>query len=236
MSADLHTHILPGVDDGAADLSESLALLEQERESGVDTVVFTPHFRIQQQKPQEFFARREKAFAACAPFVQDTRCLLGAEVLYSEYLANLDSIRDFAIESTDYLLLEMPYQAQFTDRLIASVMRLRDEHGLTPILAHVERYEAVRRNVGILERFREFGCLFQVNAGSVLSKKLPMRAFLRRLVRAGCLDLLASDCHDPKVRPVSLEKAYHLLAEQYSEEFVRAVKGCAASVLSNRRF
>ena len=171
MLCDLHTHLLPGVDDGAADLSESLRLLSQEEACGVDTVVLTPHFKPQVQNAEEFFSRRAAAFETLkAAYGGPITFRLGAEVLYSKYLANMERIHDFCIEGTDYLLLEMPYHAQFDEKTVRSVLRLADEHGIRPILAHVERYEAVLRDVAILERFRECGCLFQVNAATVTKK------------------------------------------------------------------
>lgn len=232
MYIDLHTHILPAIDDGAATLEESLALLSQEKDNGVDTVVLTSHFRAQVQKPQEFLSARQSAYETLLAQTDGSiRLVLGAEVLYSEYLAGIENIRDFCLSGTDYLLLEMPYHAPFGEKVFSAVARLRDEHGIIPILAHVERYEAIRRDARLLYRFRELGCLMQVNADSLLEKSLSMRRFLAKLLHRGEIDLLGSDCHDPKHRPVQLSRAYQTL----DDNVAHAISRMAAAVLENRR-
>ncbi len=234
MLFDLHTHILPGIDDGAADLSESLALLKQEQDCGVDTVVLTPHFRPQIQKPAEFLEKRSRAFEALSgAFEGEMKFVLGAEVLYSPYLASIENIRDFCIGDTDYLLLEMPYRARMADDVIRAVSRLMDEHGIRPILAHVERYEAVRRNVYVLDKFRAVGCLFQVNASTLAAKSFFTRRFVRSLVFGGYLDLIGSDCHDPVHRPANVKAALVALDKLYGPGLGRDLLGNADLVLNH---
>lgn len=237
MLCDLHTHILPGIDDGAADLSESITLLTQEKDCGVDTVVLTPHFKPQLQKPTDFLENRARAFEQLTKASDGSiRFLLGAEVLYSKYLSAIENLRDFCIQDTDYLLLEMPYHAKFDDRVLQSVGRLVDEHGILPILAHVERYEAVRRDPEILLRFREMGALFQVNAQSFLQKNFGMRRFLRRLIRMDCLDLVATDCHDPKTRPARLSHALEAIEKEYFPSLLQRVLAATQTVIDNQRW
>lgn len=235
MLYDLHTHVLPGIDDGATDLSESLALLNQEKECGVSTVVLTPHFRAQVQKPQEFLARRAHAFETLSAGYQgEIQLVLGAEVLYSPYLASIENIRDFCIGDTNFLLVELPYQARMGDDVLRALTRLVDEHGILPILAHVERYEAVRRDVQVLQKFRSIGCLFQVNAATLAGKSFFLRRFVRALIRGGYVDLVGSDCHDPKNRPANVKEAYDELERLYGPGIVRDLLGNADMVLSNR--
>lgn len=233
MLYDLHTHLLPGIDDGAADLSESLALLKQEQDCGVDTVVLTPHFKPQIQKNAEFLEKRAASFEKLkAAFDGEMQFVLGAEVLYSPYLASIENIRDFCIGESDYLLLEMPYHARMADDVLRAVSRLMDEHGIRPILAHVERYEAVRRNVHVLEKFRTIGCLFQVNASTLSSKSFFTRRFVRSLVFGGYLDLVGSDCHDPVHRPANVKAAYDALEKLYGPGLCRDLLGMADMVVN----
>lgn len=236
MLCDLHTHILHGIDDGAADLACALELVKQEQDCGVDTIVLTPHFRAQKRHPEEFFALRARATeelrAACGDGVTFR---LGAEVLYSQYLSSIENIRDFCIEGTDYLLLEMPYFAEFNDRVLQAVGRLRDEHGILPILAHVERYEAVRRNPYLLASFREYGCLFQVNASTFETGGFFARRFVKTLVRERLVDLVASDCHDSKSRPAALKGAFDSVTQRFGADFAEYLKHNAVRVLENKR-
>ncbi|MBR6530712.1 MAG: hypothetical protein IKT43_04780 [Clostridia bacterium] len=236
MLADLHTHLLPGIDDGAADLKDSLALLNQERACGVDTVVLTPHFKPQVQESGAFFAARARAFELLKSQkeAEGFRFVLGTEVLFSKYLASIENVCDFCIEGTRFMLLELPYHAQFDDAVFSAVRRLCDEHGIVPILAHVERYEAVRRNVHVLEAFREFGALFQVNAATLAAKNLSTRLFVRKLVSGGYLNLVGTDCHDPVHRTADLKRGLDTLEDRFGNRVIREVHACADFVLNNR--
>jgi len=116
---DFHTHILPAVDDGSKSVEESLEMLAMEREQGVETVVLTPHFYPQSDRPHRFLDRRQRAFEklmAAGGAEQLPRFRLGAEVYYFNGIGSWEGLKDLAIEGTKYVLIEMPF-TKWTGRM-----------------------------------------------------------------------------------------------------------------------
>ena len=109
---DMHSHILPGIDDGARDTDISLELLRRLREDGVDTVCLTPHFNFERQSIEEFLearnAARQRLEAALEPTGWDLRLLSGAEVAFSPELASQDGVDRLCLEGTRCMLIELP--------------------------------------------------------------------------------------------------------------------------------
>ena len=143
---DTHTHILPGMDDGAATVEESLRMLRRCRAQGVKTVVLTPHFYPDRESADTFLERRAWSFeqlrAAVSPDLP--RLVLGAEVGWCAGLEEMDRLQELAMGSSGYLLLEMPYMA-WTEEQLDSVWNLASTGRVTPVLAHVERYLHLQR-------------------------------------------------------------------------------------------
>ena len=108
---DLHTHILPGIDDGSRTVDESISLLKAELESGVHTVALTPHFRSNTMAQSEFLKQRESAYEQLLEAVRQNGLrisfVLGAEVEFSPELLRLD-LDSLCYEDTKTLLVELP--------------------------------------------------------------------------------------------------------------------------------
>lgn len=109
---DFHCHILPDMDDGSADVAESLALLSMLSMQGVTGVAATPHFYAFQESPERFLQRRTKAanqlysqWTANLPEV-----LLGAEIFFYTGISNTEGLNRLCLQETSYLLLEMPFE------------------------------------------------------------------------------------------------------------------------------
>ena len=152
---DLHTHILPGVDDGAKDLETSLQMLQMEKASGVNRVALTPHFYPLREPFDEFVARRQQAFEALtAAWDGETmpELKLGVEVRYSPQLAEFD-LRQLTIGDSDYMLLELSNTE--VPAHIGPVVDIIMQQGITPILAHIERCTYFRREPELLHRLSQ---------------------------------------------------------------------------------
>ena len=211
--ADLHTHILPGIDDGAASLSEAIDLLYEEQKQGVTDIVFTPHFNIQETTIDEFLSKRDKSFEQLLkeiekhPSLKNLNLHLGAEVKYNPNLIYND-IFDLCIRGTSYLLLELTTSHPFNFEQTVLWMLSK---GISPILAHVERFEYITSNSKLLEDLLYAGVVFQCNASSLYSKRLGKR--VKKLLKHGYVQLLASDTHNMNTRPPELIKGL----EKYSK-------------------
>jgi len=195
---DAHTHILPGIDDGAADVDKSLAMLRIQRQQGVDTVLLTPHFYREEESIEGFLTRRQAAYDALMAAVGDEpvpKLVLGAEVYWYPGISREEELHKLCLEGTDLLLLELPY-APWTDRILEEVDAIPALRGLTPLIAHVDRYFRFQRQ-GQIPLLQQMGFPIQLNASG-------FRGFWRRrkllpLLRGGkCC--IGSDCHTPDFR------------------------------------
>ena len=196
---DFHTHILPGIDDGSPDTGTSLAMIAKLAEQGVGKIVLTSHYYSDELPMEEYLLRRDAAFEELLP-----RCPAGIDLIpasatfVTEYIFNNADLRPLCVGAR-YLLTEWPYTSSFTGRSARQLERLQSDYGLTPIIAHVERYPALIGDRAKLEDLAEAGCLFQINLASLRSR--GTRRVLTRLISDGLIHLVGTDCHNLTTRP-----------------------------------
>ena len=203
--ADLHTHILPEFDDGAKTAEESVKMLLAEIRQGVTDVALTPHFSLAGTSVEDFIAKRDVSFKLLKEKLKENamenkiNLHLGAEVKYDPNLVYCDVFK-LCIGETAYLLLELdqsyPFNLEQTvDWLLAK--------GITPIFAHVERYKYLVKNEKLMQKFLYEGVIFQANASSLLGKHYAKD--VKKLIKKGYVQLLASDAHGAQERPPVLK-------------------------------
>ncbi len=232
---DLHCHLLPGLDDGPADLGQALALARQAAASGVTVIVATPHYGLwpytwtRAQFDQALADLRQAlSIAGIAVEVRPgCEALLTAELL--DHLATAPTLNN-----SRYLLVELPLQAHtpyLSDLLFALQVR-----GCWPILAHAERYPVVQQDPAWLVPFIERGLLVQVNAESLVESRSPrLRQTAEWLVRQGLAHILASDAHDAVHRPSLLAAAWRWVAATLGPApAARLVSEIPAAVLADQ--
>lgn len=215
MLSDLHCHILPGIDDGARDDIMSGALLASEEAQSVKQIIFTPHYYADRMEPGTFMQSRDQAFERMKETIGTLglSAMKGAEVRMQEKLLAMD-LSGLRMGDTHYFLLEWPFSSYpFWGEDI--VFKLLDA-GIRPLFAHIERYEYFFRNEENLEYFRNLGCLFQVNADTVLNPRQQSQVF--HLIRDGYLHIVASDAHNTGGRPSNLKKAMDCISDNLGEE------------------
>lgn len=198
MKIDFHTHILPGLDDGSAGISQSLDMLRAEGSTGVDRVVFTPHYYAFQYTPEEFLRRRQRAWQQLLPHMCRNLPLVsfGAEVFYFDGISQAEQIPRLRILGTPYLLLEMPTRT-WDSRVVEEVLALNAREDIQVVLAHIERYDSFSREAQRM-RLLEEGVLFQSNLSFFASRRTRKRAM--NLLKKGQIHLLGSDCHNMSTR------------------------------------
>jgi len=206
---DMHSHILPGVDDGATDVAESLAMLRIAVADGVTTQVLTPHIHLGRYDNTRESLR--SVFAAFHELVQsegiEIRLELAAEVRIGAEILQLVA-RDGAPwlgtwEGKKVLLMELPYSEipVGSNNLVRWLVR----HDVLPMIAHPERNRAFQAKPAKLEPLMDEGCLAQVTAGSLTGKFGPQaKGLAEALLRSGQVTLLATDCHNLSYRPPDL--------------------------------
>ncbi len=220
---DIHTHVLPHIDDGAKDTATAVALLQAELEQGVDTVVLTSHFYGRKRSPQQFLEKRAEAFAHIQGEIPPAmRVVLAAEVHFTGVnMPDFEELCKLSIGDTRYILLELPFTSAWTKSLTEKIGEFISETGYTPIIAHVERYGEVRKKPSLVSELANMGCLIQVNVGSFLSKEEKGLAFA--LLKHGLVHCMGSDTHDTEKRaPIWLAAKDAVEKAGYSKEWQQA--------------
>ena len=218
---DLHTHILPGVDDGSRSVKMSLSMLRREARQGIEDVVLTPHFYAHRHSPERFLKKREDAMAQLQEAVggdsRYPRLHLGAEVAYFDGMSRVEDIDRLCIGDTRCILVEMPF-CKWNRRILDDVFQLKDYLGLQPILAHIERYMRFQPS-GIARELSEEGMLIQANASFFASWPASMKAM--HMLKNRCIHFIGSDCHDLENRPPNLEEAVDNIERKLGEPAIR---------------
>lgn len=216
---DLHTHILPGLDDGADTVETSLAMLREEYAQGVDTVALTPHFYRDREHLSDFLQRRKEGFykllAAIAALSEEERSvlprlILGAEVAWVPNLAQLPGLEQLCYQDTKYLLLELPF-GTWDDMLFRQIYDLMNCRGVTPVIAHIDRYWGIQEKKQ-LETIFSLGVPVQLSAEPLLHFTTRGRAL--RLIKEGKVQMLISDAHNLTDRAPNMGKASDILRKR----------------------
>lgn len=230
---DLHTHVLPGVDDGAAGVDESVEMLRAAHSSGTRIVVATPHMfhpsipsRTADEIRRRFESFRQGLFAQAhkrgCGFIEALELLLGAENFWGpDFLEALPSREILSINGTRHLLVE--FHPAVSAREMTRSTQILISEGWVPLLAHVERYEAIRSDPGVAQGLREHGALLQINARSLQGRFWSTtRRFVFRLLDEDLVSVIASDAHGTTQRSASLSAALKALAGRFSQQQIRA--------------
>lgn len=220
---DIHTHILPHLDDGAKNTQTSVAMLESLQRQGVDTVVLTPHYYGKRSSPEGFIQRRVPMFERIkAQIPEGMKVLQGAEVHFTGInMPENDELCKLAIEGTKYILVEFPFTTVWTRSLLDKLSDFIRDTDYTPIIAHVERYPEVKKNPGLVSELVRMGCLIQVNAPAFLDKREKKLAFA--LLKHGFVHCLGTDAHDMDMRAPNMSEAKEVVeAAGYLSAWERA--------------
>lgn len=194
---DMHSHILPGFDDGAKSVDESLVLLDCLKKQNVTNVCFTPHFYTNEMSIESFIDNRRAAYENFLPHKpENMNIVLGAEVYVTKFLFNNDDLSGITYGKSRYILTEFSYSSSFSDRTLDMFARLIGNYGLIPVLPHVERYETLLCDIGALQELRDMGILIQTNVSNYAKKSSVFkRRKLLKLISNGMIDILGTDAH-----------------------------------------
>ena len=207
---DIHTHILPNVDDGSNSLELSNDLLKLEYDNGVDVVVFTPHVNAANKDNVSLLKEKFETFKS--NYKGPLKLLLGSEIYY--YHGMYQDLKDnkcLTINDSNFVLVEFSTRME-TDicNIVYEIKRL----GYTPIIAHIERYLYLNFN-DYLE-IKKLGALIQVNAHSFEISSLKKN--IKFLMKNKLVDFIASDCHNTK-RSVDFSFVKKFVLKKYKDQY-----------------
>lgn len=232
MITDFHSHILPGIDDGSASLEMSIAMLQKMAKQGITRVVATPHFYAHRDTPNRFLLRRAKAEALLRQEMSKhtdlPELIVGAEVYYFPGMSNSSMLPALAISGTDYILVEM-HDSPWSESMYRELENIRIRQGLTPIIAHVDRYITPFKQHGIPERLRSMEIGVQANASFFLHWQT--RRLALALLQEDYIHLLGSDCHDLKRRSPNLDEAVEIICRKLGDRPLRHIERYESHIL-----
>ena len=209
---DLHSHILPGLDDGPADIEGSVALARAASESGTRVMVATPHIREDHPFPLEAIGdQTERLNRILGQEGVDLRVVPGGEVALTK-VGELDdaTLQSLCLGDGRYLLVESPYT--YAPELVERLLFDLQTRGYRPILAHPERSPSFLSDFVRLSRLVDRGMHCSITALSMVGAfGGTVQAFTTRLFAAGLVHNVASDAHDQRGRPPGLGHGFERL-------------------------
>ncbi|MCF8105280.1 MAG: hypothetical protein K9K64_07355 [Desulfohalobiaceae bacterium] len=236
---DIHSHILPAMDDGPGSWAESLSLCRLLAAQGVRTVVATPHYWPGVYEPRAGLIEQrvmELNLLLCKQGV-DMTALAGEEVVFCPEIRELLAKRAvLTLNGSRYVLLELP-QLMAEEQLFAGIFQLQLE-GYVPVIAHPEKNRMIQGDPGLMLELVCKGALGQMTASSLLgSAPGKIRTCGQNLVRRRTVQIISSDAHSIDGRPPrlaqGLEQAACLLKSRREAE--KMVLECPQKIIQDRR-
>lgn len=224
---DIHCHILPGVDDGSQTPEETKAMLQKAWDEGIQIMVATPHYHKQRGKNDIELIKKQllltrKLAKEVNPKMQ---ICLGMEIYYGEDVPELlKEGRVVSIRKSRYILVEFSPGDEF--QYILNAVRKLQMSGHTVIIAHIERYNCLRKDISNVEYLREMGAYLQVNTGSITgSYGRSVKKFLREVLKAHLVQLVGTDAHGSERRTPKMQEAYKEVVKRCGEEYADQIFG-----------
>lgn len=218
---DIHCHILPGLDDGSADMDESLAMAQIAAASGTRGIIATPHFRGEEQGLAQLpkVLSRYRHFArALARTDIPIQVYPGAEILCLPQTPRLARHKELpTLADTNYLLVEFLFEE--SGEYMDSILRQIHDCGYRLVIAHPERYTAIQRNPALADRWSRLGYALQVNKGSLLGAFGDrVQCAATALLEDGAIRLIASDAHSIARRTTDMRPLRQWLSRECPDE------------------
>ena len=225
---DIHSHIVFDVDDGPQSRGESKVLLEEAYAQGVRTIVSTSHRRKGMfETPEDKIAANFREVKQLAQEIgPDLTILYGAEIYFSgDALEKLEKDLIPRLNGTRYALIEFSMNTPYRDihSALSKILLL----GITPVIAHIERYHALENDEKRVKELINMGCYTQINSSSVLKPKLfgDAHKFMKKraayFLEKNLVHVVASDMHNLDNRPPFMKEAYDLITKKYGRDRAR---------------
>lgn len=231
MWIDFHSHILPGMDDGAKNAAVSVKLLRMLREQGVQCVALTPHFYAHRESVEDFLARRKRAFEQLLAAIGDEpmpELLLGAEIALECDLDQVTGLDQLRLQGTPYLMIELPAFYHYMPWMLEQAKSVCRANDSQLMLAHLERYIGIYSEDQLSEIVFESDALVQLTISSL--KHYPLRKQMLNWIRDGRPIVFGSDAHNLTNRKPRFDKGLKRLQRKVSATEIERIKAIAQTV------
>lgn len=222
---DIHCHIVPGVDDGAATMYDAGKILQMEYWNGVSAVIVTPHYRLGMfETPQEEIDRQfRKLSKMVASSRSGMKVYLGCEYHSApSIVADLNAGNRPTMAGSRYVLVEFSGRHTYTQ--IRNQIYELTASGYRPIIAHAERYPCLVKDPLLVEELVHAGAQIQLTAVSVMGNAgRSSKKFCKLLIKQDYVSYIATDAHDITNRKPELGECARYVAKKYGEEYARKI-------------
>lgn len=231
---DIHSHILPNIDDGSKSPSESVEMLKMLKVQGVTDVIATPHFKMTSKSVSvnDFLALRQEAYYNLLEEIRKQNIelpniRLGAEVYITMDLLESGEIKRLCIEGTKNVLLEMPY-GEWCGWMFRMINEECKKEGITPIIAHIDRYTDIISKRTYNELFAQPFEL-QINA-EIIHNSAAMH-MLSKWIKTDKIRYVGSDCHGVEYRPPEMDSFIRVVEKKHGKGFIEHLNNCARELI-----
>ena len=234
---DFHTHILPCMDDGSTDAATSLKMLRAEVMHGVGTVVLTPHFYPDKERPEDFLKRREASLVLLEKAMEEgeesfPKLLVGAEVRYFEGMSDCEYLSKLAISQTNLIMIEMPF-VKWNKRMLSELSEINEKQGLIPIIAHIDRYIGVFHPCVCFDDLACLPVLIQMGTDFFVRRSTRKRAI--KTFKRGIVHLFGTDAHNMGSRRPNMDKAVEILTRTLGDGAIEYINSIENDILNSKQ-
>ncbi|UYG93826.1 tyrosine-protein phosphatase [Cytobacillus firmus] len=231
---DIHCHILPGIDDGAQTIEDSLDMAKEAVREGISSIIATPHHNPSYRNTKDEIIEavielNNSLKEASIPL----EILPGQEVrIYGEIVEGLNNGEILSLSHSQYMFIEFPsnHVPRYAEKLLFDIQL----HGLIPIIVHPERNKQLMEQPDLLYQFVEKGSLTQVTASSLCGYfGKNIKKFSEQLIEFNLTHFIASDAHNLKNRTFKMAEALDLVVSKYGPDMVYLFKENAELLVEN---
>ena len=221
---DIHSHILPGLDDGVRTIEETMQVLRGAQKQKITRMILTPHYHPDRYPVSGALVYEvlEEVKDRCKKEGIGIELFAGQECFY--YTGLVQKLMDreiLTLAESSYVLVEFDPNSSFL-HIQNGLINLR-EHGYEPILAHAERYRVLKAE-NEFARLKEYGFFMQMNYDSIIRKTdLFSRKIWNNRFRSGEIEFLGSDCHGQRFRPLHVDRAYRWMERKTDEKALKKI-------------
>lgn len=219
---DIHCHILPGIDDGAKHMSETIVMAKKAVQEGIDTIIATPHHRNEryENEKKDILVKVNEVNRVLSKEGISLKVLAGQETrIFGEFLEEYEAGKIVTLADSSYVFIELPsgHVPRYTEKLLYDIQL----EGLTPIIVHPERNSEIVERPDLVYQLVKSGALTQVTAASLcgqFGKKI--KTFSQQLIEANLTHFIASDAHNTKNRIFKMAEAFDHIESRYGVDMV----------------
>lgn len=224
MVVDIHSHILPGVDDGAKDMQETKRMIDIAVEEGIDVIITTPHYEVGIEP--EAVARYQEAYEEVLQYIKENEIPIqlyqGNEIFYSVSIPEILQNGDIhTMNGSRYILVEFSPNTEykFMERALSMLLYA----GYWPILAHTERYMELRK-INRVEELIRMGAFIQVNTNAITGKEgWQTKRYCHQLLKNCLVHALGTDAHSSRHRRPQMRECLDYIDKKYGREYCRRI-------------